>query len=47
MITAANVKKHFGEIAAVNDVTVTIRNGEVFGLIGTNGALSCAWRAAC
>lgn len=38
MITAANVKKHFGEIAAVNDVTVTIRNGEVFGLIGTNGA---------
>lgn len=38
MITAANVKKHFGEVAAVNDVTVTIRNGEVFGLIGTNGA---------
>lgn len=38
MITAANVKKHFGEIAAVNDVTVTIKNGEVFGLVGTNGA---------
>lgn len=38
MITATNVKKHFGEIAAVDDVTVTIRNGEVFGLVGTNGA---------
>lgn len=38
VITATNVKKHFGEVAAVNDVTVTIRNGEVFGLIGTNGA---------
>lgn len=38
MITANNVKKNFGEVAAVNDVSVTIRNGEVFGLIGTNGA---------
>ncbi len=38
MITATNVKKHFGEIAAVNDITVTIKDGEVFGLIGTNGA---------
>ncbi len=38
MIKAANVKKFFGEIMAVNDVTVTINNGEVFGLIGTNGA---------
>ncbi|MDE7479142.1 MAG: ABC transporter ATP-binding protein [Lachnospiraceae bacterium] len=38
MIIAANVIKHFGEVAAVNDVTVTIKNGEVFGLIGTNGA---------
>ncbi|MEZ3445638.1 MAG: ABC transporter ATP-binding protein [Lachnospiraceae bacterium] len=38
MITATNVKKYFGGIAAVKDVTVTIRNREVFGLIGTNGA---------
>lgn len=38
MITATNVKKHFGGIVAVNDVTVSIRDGEVFGLIGTNGA---------
>ena len=38
MITATNVTKHFGEILAVNDVNVTIKSGEVFGLIGTNGA---------
>ena len=38
MITATNVKKYFGGIAAVKDVTVTIRDREVFGLIGTNGA---------
>lgn len=48
MITATSVKKHFGEVAAVNDVTVTIRNGEVFGLIGTNGAgKSTFLRMAC
>ncbi|MDE6916454.1 MAG: ABC transporter ATP-binding protein [Lachnospiraceae bacterium] len=38
MIMAANVKKLFGEVFAVNDVSVTIKSGEVFGLIGTNGA---------
>lgn len=38
MITAVNVTKHFGEVIAVSDVNVTIKNGEVFGLIGTNGA---------
>lgn len=38
MITATNLKKHFGEVEAVKDVTVTIKSGEVFGLIGTNGA---------
>lgn len=38
MITAVNVTKHFGEVTAVNDINVTIKNGEVFGLIGTNGA---------
>lgn len=38
MITATNVKKHFGEVQAVDNVNVTIKNREVFGLIGTNGA---------
>ena len=38
MITASHLTKRFEEITALNDVTVTIREGEVFGLIGTNGA---------
>lgn len=38
MITAVNVKKQFDQIMAVKDITVSIKNREVFGLIGTNGA---------
>ncbi len=38
MITAVNATKYFGEVAAVNDINVTIKNRAVFGLIGTNGA---------
>lgn len=38
MITADHVSKRFGDVAAVKDVTVDIKKGEVFGLIGTNGA---------
>lgn len=38
MIEAYNVTKRFGDITAVDDVTLTIEEGKVFGLIGTNGA---------
>ncbi len=38
MIAATHVCKHFDRIEAVKDVSVTIKKGEVFGLIGTNGA---------
>lgn len=38
MIETIHVKKHFGSITAVDDISVTIKEGEVFGLIGTNGA---------
>ena len=38
MIAATHVWKKFGNIEAVKDVSVTIKKGEVFGLIGTNGA---------
>lgn len=38
MIAATHVCKHFDRIDAVKDVSVTIKKGEVFGLIGTNGA---------
>lgn len=38
MITANHISKKFDGIDAVRDISVTIKNGEVFGLIGTNGA---------
>jgi ABC-2 type transport system ATP-binding protein len=38
MIEAVNVTKRFGDIVAVDDVTLSIDEGKVFGLIGTNGA---------
>lgn len=38
MIVATHVNKSFDSIEAVKDVTVNIKKGEVFGLIGTNGA---------
>ncbi len=38
MIEAINVSKQFDGIKAVDQVSVTIREGNVFGLIGTNGA---------
>lgn len=38
MIELKNLTKSFGEIEAVRDVSVTIKEGAVFGLIGTNGA---------
>lgn len=48
MITATHVNKRFGDVEAVKDVTVTIKKGEVFGLIGTNGAgKSTFLRMAC
>jgi ABC-2 type transport system ATP-binding protein len=48
MITATNVRKKFDDVVAVKDVTVTIKKGEVFGLIGTNGAgKSTFLRMAC
>lgn len=48
MITATHVNKRFSDVEAVKDVTVTIKKGEVFGLIGTNGAgKSTFLRMAC
>lgn len=38
MIELKNLTKSFGEIEAVRNVSVTIKEGAVFGLIGTNGA---------
>lgn len=38
MINAVNVTKRFDDIVAVDHINATIRDGNVFGLIGTNGA---------
>ncbi|MGL5435765.1 MAG: ATP-binding cassette domain-containing protein [Lachnospiraceae bacterium] len=38
MIEAVNVTKRFEHIMAVDNISATIRDGYVFGLIGTNGA---------
>ena len=37
-IGATNLVKEFGEFTAVKDVSLQIRNGEVYGLLGANGA---------
>ena len=48
MITANHINKTFDGIEAVNDISINIKDGEVFGLIGTNGAgKSTFLRMAC
>jgi ABC-2 type transport system ATP-binding protein len=38
MLSLRSVHKHFGQIHAVNDLSLTVSAGEVFGLLGPNGA---------
>lgn len=38
MIEAVNLTKYYGKIAAVDHINAEIKEGTVFGLIGTNGA---------
>ena len=38
MIQIKNVSKTFGDIKAVDQISLTIPNGIVFGMLGTNGA---------
>ena len=38
VLTARRVVRHFGGVAAVNDVSFDVRRGEILGLIGPNGA---------
>ena len=38
MIEATNLTKKFDDILAVDHISAKIREGNVFGLIGTNGA---------
>ena len=38
LLAASGIRKHFGGLAALSDVSITVRRGEIFGLIGPNGA---------
>ncbi len=38
MIQATNISKSFDKVKAVDDLSITIQDSQVFGLIGTNGA---------
>lgn len=38
MIEVAGLSKHYGDFAAVSDLSFTVRPGEVLGLVGPNGA---------
>jgi branched-chain amino acid transport system ATP-binding protein len=38
MLELAGLSKHFGGIRAVDDLTISVREGEIFGLIGPNGS---------
>lgn len=38
MLTIDNLKKHFGFIKAVDNVSLDIKEGEILSIIGTNGA---------
>jgi len=48
MMEALNLSKKFGDVTAVNDVSLKIQDQQVFGLVGTNGAgKSTFLRMAC
>ena len=38
LLEARSIAKHFGGVKALSDVSLTIRQGEIYGLIGPNGA---------
>jgi drug efflux transport system ATP-binding protein len=38
LISAKNISKSFGDVKAVDDVSLQIRSGEIYGLVGSDGA---------
>ena len=38
LLVAKNVSKYFGEFRALNNITIEVQKGSVFGLLGPNGA---------
>jgi len=37
-IEATSLTKHFGEVSAVNDLSLNVQRGEIYGFLGLNGA---------
>src|SRR5580658_4108494 len=37
-IQVTNLTKRFGDITAVNDISFTVKHGEIFAFLGPNGA---------
>src|SRR5665647_1268861 len=37
-IEVSSLKKHYGDLKAVDDISFSVNEGEVFGLLGPNGA---------
>ena len=38
VIKISNLSKTYGRIRAVNDLSISVKQGEIFGLLGANGA---------
>ena len=38
MITVKHLTKKFGDFTALNDITCTIPEGSIYGMVGSNGA---------
>ncbi len=38
VVDTRNVSRHFGQIRAVDDVSIAIQQGEIYGLLGPNGS---------
>ena len=38
IVTVTNLSKLYGEFVAVNDISFSIRKGEIYGFLGPNGA---------
>ena len=38
LVSATNLRKYFGDTRAVDDVSLQIKSGEVYGLVGADGA---------
>ena len=38
IITTTHLTRRFGEMKAVDDLSISVNEGEIFGLLGPNGA---------